>query len=60
MFIVHVHFHVTPEFVEDFMHATRINTKSGIKEPGVARFDVIQELDDPTRFFIIEVFSYKG
>lgn len=42
MFIVHVHFHVTPEFVEDFMHATRINTKSGIKEPGVARFDVIQ------------------
>lgn len=59
MYIVHVHVHVKPEFVEDFIQATLINTKSSIKEPGVARFDVIQERGDPTRFLLIEVYLTK-
>ena len=59
MYIVHVHVHVKPEFVEVFHQATLINAKSSIKEPGVARFDVIQERYDPTRFLLIEVYRTK-
>jgi len=56
MFIVHVHVHVRPEFVEEFKQATLENARNSINEPGVARFDVIQQLDDPTRFILVEVY----
>jgi len=56
MFIVHVHVHVKPEFVEAFREATLVNARASVQEPGVARFDVIQQLDDPTRFILVEVY----
>jgi autoinducer 2-degrading protein len=56
MLIVHVHVHVRPEFVEDFRRASLENASKSIKEPGVARFDVIQQADDLTRFVLIEVY----
>jgi autoinducer 2-degrading protein len=56
MLIVHVHVHVKPEFVDAFRKATRENTRNSLQEPGVARFDVIQQLDDPTRFVLVEVY----
>ncbi len=56
MFIVHVHVHVKPEFVEAFKQATLENARNSVKESGVARFDVIQQIDDPTRFILVEVY----
>ncbi|MCX7682352.1 MAG: antibiotic biosynthesis monooxygenase [Anaerolineae bacterium] len=56
MFIVHVHVHVKPEYVEAFKQATLENARNSVQEPGVARFDVIQQLDDPTRFILVEVY----
>jgi autoinducer 2-degrading protein len=56
MFIVHVHVHVKPEFVEAFKEATIENARNSVQEPGVARFDVIQQLDDPTCFVLVEVY----
>ncbi|MCS7315123.1 MAG: putative quinol monooxygenase [Bryobacterales bacterium] len=56
MLIVHVHAHVKPEFVEAFRQATIENARESVKEPGVARFDVIQQSDDPTRFILVEVY----
>lgn len=56
MFIVHVYARVRPEFVEDFKRATIQNASNSVQEPGVARFDVIQQLDDPTRFVLVEVY----
>jgi autoinducer 2-degrading protein len=56
MLIVHVHVHVRPEFVEDFRTASLENASKSIKEPGVARFDVIQQADDLTRFVLMEVY----
>jgi quinol monooxygenase YgiN len=56
MLIVHVHVHVKPEFVEDFRRASLENASKSIKEPGIARFDVIQQADDPTRFVLIEIY----
>ena len=56
MFIVHVHVHVKPEFVEAFRKASLENAQKSVQEPGIARFDVIQELDDPTHFILVEVY----
>ncbi len=56
MLVVHVHVHVRPESVEAFREASIANASQSVKEPGVARFDVIQQLDDPTRFVLVEVY----
>jgi len=56
MYIVHVHAHVKPECVDEFKKATIENAQNSVKEPGVARFDVIQNQDDPTRFVLVEVY----
>jgi quinol monooxygenase YgiN len=56
MLIVHVHVHVKPEFVEAFKAASAENASQSVLEPGVARFDVIQQADDPTHFILVEVY----
>jgi quinol monooxygenase YgiN len=56
MFIVHVFVHVKPEFVDEFKAASLENARNSLKEPGIARFDVIQQLDEPTRFVLVEVY----
>ena len=56
MIIVHVHVQVKPEMVPDFIEATIENARCSIQEPGVARFDVIQQMDDPNRFILVEFY----
>lgn len=56
MLIVHVHIHVKPEFVEAFKAASLENARNSVQEPGIARFDVIQQRDDPNRFVLVEVY----
>ena len=57
LIIVHVHVHVRPGDVEAFRAASLANASASAREPGVARFDVIQQADDPTRFVLIEVYK---
>jgi len=47
MLIVHVHVHVKPDAVEAFKAATIENARHSVQEPGIARFDVVQQQDDP-------------
>jgi quinol monooxygenase YgiN len=56
MLIVHVHVRVKSDCVEAFKEATIDNARQSVKEPGVARFDVIQHKDDPARFVLVEVY----
>jgi len=56
MLIVHVHVHVKPECVEAFRQATLENARQSVQEPGIARFDVAQQSDDPTRFVLVECY----
>ena len=56
MLIVHVHVHVKVDQVEAFQAASVENAQQSVKEPGVARFDVIQQQDDPARFVLVEVY----
>ena len=56
MLIVHVDVQVKPESVEEFRLATIENARASVQEPGIARFDVVQQQDDPNRFVLIEVY----
>jgi len=56
MFIVYVFVHVKPDQVEAFRAATLENTHSSMQEAGVARFDIVQQRDDPTRFVMVEMY----
>ncbi|HZR20614.1 MAG TPA: antibiotic biosynthesis monooxygenase [Verrucomicrobiae bacterium] len=56
MLVVHVQVHVKPESVEAFKAATLANANASIREPGIARFDVMQRQDDPTRFTFVEAY----
>jgi (4S)-4-hydroxy-5-phosphonooxypentane-2,3-dione isomerase len=56
MLIVHVHVRVKPDCVEAFKAATLANARASVQEPGVARFDVVQQADDPAKFILVEVY----
>ena len=56
MLVVHVYVHVKGDSIEAFKAATIENATHSRQEPGIARFDVVQEREDPTRFILIEVY----
>ena len=56
MLVAIVNAHIKPEFIEAFKAATLDNASNSIKEPGVTRFDVYQQTDDPSRFTLVEIY----
>ena len=56
MLIVHVHIQVKPDRVDAFEAACVENSRNSLQEPGIARFDVLRQQDDPTRFLLVEVY----
>lgn len=56
MLIVHVHVYVKPEYVDEFVAETLENARNSIREPGVERFDVLHDPDNPTHFILNEVY----
>lgn len=60
MHVVHVQVRVRPEAVGPFRQATLANARGSLQEPGVVRFDVCQQADDPTRFVLVEVYRTKA
>ena len=60
MNIVLVHVHVKFEMVDAFKQASIENANHSVKEDGIERFDVIQQVDDPTRFILVEVYKTVG
>ncbi len=56
MIVIHVHVHVKTDTVEAFKQATYENASESVKEAGIARFDVVQQADDPARFILVGVY----
>jgi quinol monooxygenase YgiN len=56
MIVVHVHVHVKTDRIDAFKAATVTNASASLREPGVARFDVVQQADDPARFVLVEAY----
>ncbi|MCB2202777.1 antibiotic biosynthesis monooxygenase [bacterium] len=59
MYIVHVYVEVKPEQIEAFKESTLRNAQESLKEPGVTRFDILQDKFDPARFLLVEVYRTK-
>ncbi len=60
MLVVHVHVYVNPEQIEAFQAATVINAQNSVRESGIARFDVIQDNEDPAHFVLVEVYRTQA
>ncbi len=56
MIVVHVHVHVKAGLTDAFMRATVRNAVESVKEPGIARFDVVRMVDDDARFVLVEAY----
>jgi quinol monooxygenase YgiN len=56
MLVVAVQVKVKPDSIETFRQACLENARLSVQEPGIARFDVLQSTDDPTRFVLVEVY----
>jgi autoinducer 2-degrading protein len=59
MFIVNVYVHVRDGVEDAFREASLINAQNSAEEPGIARFDVLQQQDDPSKFLLVEVYRTK-
>ena len=59
MYIVHVFVQVKPDCIEQFRKATLMNAQASLQEPGIARFDVLQEEGNPESFLLVEVYRTK-
>ncbi len=57
MLVVFVYAHVKTEYIDEFKQATVENASHSINEPGIVRFDVFQQADDPTRFTLVEMYK---
>jgi len=57
MLVVHVKVQVKPEFIDAFKEATIANASASVREPGIARFDVVQQLDDPACWILVEAYK---
>ncbi|HMU82277.1 MAG TPA: antibiotic biosynthesis monooxygenase [Leptospiraceae bacterium] len=60
MFIVQVSVHVKENAIESFRIASLENARMSVQEPGIARFDVLQNREDPSRFLLIEVYRKES
>jgi quinol monooxygenase YgiN len=56
MLVVHVHVRVGPEDLEAFLVETRRNAAASLEEPGVRRFDVLQDQSDAGHLVLNEVY----
>jgi quinol monooxygenase YgiN len=56
LLIVQVHVRVKLDCIDAFKEATMENARQSLREPGIARFDVVQQNDDPTRFILVEAY----
>lgn len=58
MNIVQVHVKVKKEYIQQFIEATKENGLNSIREPGIARFDLLQHNDNPQEFILNEIYKY--
>ena len=52
-----VHITVKPDYIDDFIEASRLNHELSVTEPGNRRFDVLQSADNPAQFVLYEAYK---
>jgi (4S)-4-hydroxy-5-phosphonooxypentane-2,3-dione isomerase len=56
MLIAHINVKVKPEHLDAFIAATLENAQASLREPGIARFDILQDPQNPTSFIFVEAY----
>ena len=56
LLVVHVHVRVKPGAEEAFRAASLANAEASRREPGVVRFDLLADREEPGRFVLVEVY----
>ena len=59
MIVTCVTVYVNEAHIQDFIDASIPNHQGSVKEPGNLRFDILQSVDDPTRFLLYEADTSK-
>lgn len=57
MHVVFVHIHIKPDCIQEFIDASIENARNSIQESGIVRFDFFQQVDDPARFILVEIYK---
>jgi autoinducer 2-degrading protein len=57
MYIVQIHVRVKENRIQDFIEASKENAKNSILESGIVKFDIIQQLEEPTKFILFEIYK---
>lgn len=57
---VHVSVATKPGTEKDFIEESIQNAKNSVLEEGVSRFDILQKVNDPTQFQLLEVYNNRG
>ena len=57
MYVWFVNIKVKQDSIDAFIEATLDNARHSLQEPGIIRFDLLQNSDDPTRFALHEVYT---
>ncbi len=57
MIIAHIYVQVNADHLETFIAAITENARQSVQEPGILRFDVMQQADDPTKFVFVEIYE---
>jgi quinol monooxygenase YgiN len=60
MLVVQVNVHIKEDQIEEFIKATKENVSHSINEKGIARFDFLQNQDDPARFILFEAYRNEN
>lgn len=56
MIRVHVFISVKEEYISQFKEATVENARNSFEEPGVVRFELMQQQDAPSEFVLEEIY----
>jgi (4S)-4-hydroxy-5-phosphonooxypentane-2,3-dione isomerase len=57
MLVVQVYLKIKEKDILSFIDATKENASKSLKEPGIIRFDVQQNLEDPHQFLLTEIYK---
>ena len=57
MIIIHVYLNAKREMINAFKEATVKNASNSVREPGILRFDVLQQENNPAMFLLVEIYK---
>lgn len=52
-----VHLEAQPDKLDEFLAEATANARASRQEPGVIQFDLLQQIESPTKFLLYEIYA---